>query len=119
MKSIVLNEIMKTLNYTDQRSARRWCRGNSVTLIKQGKTEFAIESNFREAIERPFIAKLKKLHGDGWEMVYNLYKDGNIPALDTLQKAVSVGHKVFKPIKKKENLFTKKLDAVLKGEKAA
>ena len=119
MNNIVLNEIMKTLNYTDQRSARRWCRENSVTLIKQGKTEFAIESNFQEAIERPFIAKLKKQHGDSWKMVYNLYKEGNIPALDTLQKATSVGHKVFKPIRKKENLFTEKLDAALRGKKAA
>ncbi len=110
---------MKSLNYTDLRSVRRWCNQNHVLLLKQGRTEFAIESNFREAFERPFIAKLKKQHGDAWEIVYNMYKDGNIPALDTLQKASSVGHKVYKPIRKKNNLFKDKLEAALKGNKAA
>ncbi len=119
MKNISIEEILKQLSYSDLRSGRRWCRENDVLLIKQGKQEFALETNFQEAFERPFITKLKKQHGDGWKMVYNLYKEGNIPALDTLQKISTVGHKVFRSAKRKSNLFKEKLDMALKGKKVA
>jgi hypothetical protein len=119
MKNISLDEILKQLNYSDLRSGRRWCRDNDVLLMKQGKQEFALETNFQEAFERPFITKLKRQHGDEWKMVYNLYKEGNIPALNTLQKATSLGQKAYRPKNRKTNLFKEKLDAALKGKKAA
>lgn len=119
MRNISLQEILKQLNYSDLRSGRRWCRENNVLLMKQGKLEFAFESEFQEAIERPFITKLKRQHGESWKMVYALYKEGNIPALNTLQTVASVGLKAYKPINRKNNLFREKLDAALKGKTAA
>ncbi len=77
---------MELLGYSDLRAVRKWCEQNNVLIIKQGKCEFVIEVNFNEAYEKPFINTLKKKFGDEWETVYRLYKDGNIPALNTLKE---------------------------------
>jgi hypothetical protein len=79
METKSIEEIKTILGYSDLRTVRKWCIDNNVLIIKQGKTEFVFETNFRLALELPFINKLKKKFGDDWESVYNLYKDGTIP----------------------------------------
>ncbi len=73
--------------------------------------EFVIESDFMLTYELPFINKLKRKFGDKWEMVYNLHKDGNVPALNNLSKAMSSPI----PIYKKESESKKSLIQKLKN----
>ena len=66
-------------------------------LFNHGKFEFAIEANFKEVFEKPFIEKLKKKFGKDWESVYNLYSSGNIPALNLLNQNNVVIGKSYQP----------------------
>ncbi|MES2566983.1 MAG: hypothetical protein V4565_08965 [Bacteroidota bacterium] len=94
----------KELGYKDIRAVRQWCRKNNILVIKTGRIEFVLESAFKEAFERPFIEKLRKDFGNDWEAAYNVYADGNIPALNTLQKIPEVKFKTFvakDPLKEK------------------
>jgi hypothetical protein len=120
MKTLTLNELLKPLRYTDERAARDWCIQNKVLITKIGKFEVVFEAEFQLEYERPYINKLKNKFGDGWEQVYNLYKDGNIPALYTLSDLTSKSVSIFKSNSNIENKFIKKLeDYELKKKNAA
>lgn len=108
MNSLSIEVLLDHLNYTDLRAVRKWCKENDVQIIKQGKFEFVFESNFREAYEKPFVNRLQRKYGDGWESVYQLYKEGNIPALNTLHQIPEVTKKTYRQQKIKENSFTEK-----------
>ena len=97
MKKIDIEELKEMLYYDDLRAVRSWCEKNDVLIIKQGKAEFVIESNFEEVYEKPFINKLKNKFGKDWEAVYRLYKDGNVPALNVLQEANPKNHQTYQP----------------------
>lgn len=96
MDILSIEELFEPLGLTDIRSVRAWCDKNDVLTIKQAKNEFVIKSDFKLAFELPFINKLKRKFGDDWEQVYNLYKDGNIPALNTLSQSTTTPTPIYK-----------------------
>ncbi|MES2592181.1 MAG: hypothetical protein V4608_09875 [Bacteroidota bacterium] len=118
MNKITVDELREKLNYNDTRAIRSWCKRNNVLVIKHGKMEFVIESNFEEAYEKPFINKLKGQFGSEWESVYRLYKEGNVPALNMLQEAPSVTYKAYKSNSTTKSRFQEKLDAYKKNSAA-
>ena len=118
MKTIDITELKEKLDYLDLRAVRNWCKRNDVLIIKQGKMEFVIESNFEEVYEKPFINKLKRQFGDDWVSTYRLYKEGNITALNILQTVPNVQYKIYRPTGKTKNKFQEKLDAYKKGSVA-
>ncbi len=96
MKHLLLKELLEQLGYRDIRSVRKWCAKNGVFIVRQGKDEFVIESDFNKAFEIPFINNLKKNYGKDWEEVYRLHQEGNVIGLTALQTSVPVYRKTFK-----------------------
>lgn len=119
MKTIAIEKLNDYLNYSDLRAVRNWCSKNDVLIIRQGKCEFVIESNFKEAYELPFISKLKKKFGKDWESVYLLYFEGNIPALHLINQLSSSQMPVYKKYKPEENEFVIKLKEYERKKKNA
>ena len=97
MRRIGLSELFAYLGYTDIRTVRKWCNNNNVAIIRQGKSEFVYEANFRQVFDRPLINKLREQHGDNWQEVYQLYLDGNIPALTAINSRSKYQDKSYKP----------------------
>ena len=97
MNKLNLKDLMLELSYKDLRAVRNWCKKNGVLIIITGKAEFVFEANYREAIEKTFINKLKAEFGKGWESAYQLYANGNIAALITLQTLPEITLKTYKP----------------------
>ena len=58
MNRLLLKELLEKLGYLDLRSVRKWCAKNGVFVFRQGKEEFVIESEFKKAVEIPFINNL-------------------------------------------------------------
>jgi hypothetical protein len=58
MKTIEIKELKEKLGYLDLRAVRYWCKKNDVPIIKYGKMEFVIESDFEEAYEKSLLNKL-------------------------------------------------------------
>lgn len=108
MKIIKIEELFQFLGFTDLRAVRKWCSINEVLVVTQGKAEFVFEADFKLAYELPFINKLKRKFGDDWEQVYNLFNDGNIPALNSLSQSTSVPQ-VYMRNTRKDCQFTKKI----------
>ena len=96
MKHLLLKELLEQLGYRDIRSVRRWCAKNGVFIVRQGKDEFVIESDFKKAFEIPFINNLKKQYGKDWEEVYRLHQEGNVLGLSALQSTAPTLRKSFK-----------------------
>lgn len=96
MKHLHLKELLEQLGYRDIRSVRKWCARHGVFIVRQGKDEFVIESDFKKAIEIPFINNLKKQYGKDWEEVYRLHQEGNVLGLTALQTSAPVFRKTFK-----------------------
>jgi hypothetical protein len=118
MKTIEIEQIRKMLQYSDLRGVRTWCEKNDVLIVKQGKMEFVFEPNFAEAYEKPLINKLKAKFGKDWESVYLLYKDGNVPALITLQDVPEVKYKAYKSENKVFNKYNEKYKSLAKRSAA-
>jgi len=55
MKRLLLKELLEQLGYVDVRSVRKWCAKNGVFVFRQGKEEFVVKSEFKKAVEIPFI----------------------------------------------------------------
>lgn len=106
----MIEKLLELLDYNDLRSVRKWCIEKNVIIITQGKIEFVFETEFILAYEKPFIEKLKRIYGTGWEKVYYLFKDGNIPALNILSDTTNKPINVYKPKTNNESKFLKKLE---------
>lgn len=119
MKTLLIYELQILLGYSDNRSVRDWCIQENVLIVKRGKNEMVFECEFKLAYELPFINKLKNKFGDGWDQVYNLYKDGNIPALHVLNDVSSKPVSFYKPNSERENKYSKKLDEYERKKKNA
>lgn len=119
MKVIHIEELLEILGYTDVKAVRNWCSRNDVLIMKPGKIEYVYETEFILAYEMPFINKLKNKFGDDWEQVYNLYKDGNIPALNMLNNSVLTASQLNKTKTTKDCPFTKKIKEYEKNKKNA
>lgn len=109
MKKLTIEELLEPLGFSDPRSVRTWCSNNDVLVVNQGKNEFVFEADFKLAYELPLINKLKKKFGHDWEQVYQLYSEGNIPALNILNEAISVPVQLYKKKPMKDCPFTKKI----------
>lgn len=96
MKRLLLKELLAQLGYKDVRSVRKWCNKNAVFIIRHGKDEFVVESDFKKAFEIPFINNLKKQFGNNWEEVYRLHAEGDVLGLTALQTATPTPRKSFK-----------------------
>ncbi|MCW3085085.1 MAG: hypothetical protein JWP12_2451 [Bacteroidetes bacterium] len=118
MNTLSLNKLLDYLDYSDLRAVRKWCNKNDVFIIKHGKNEFVFETDFKIVWERPFINKLKATFGDDWKSVYQLHKDGNIPALDILHNIPDVKYKTYKPAAKGSENYKKKLEEYAKNKAA-
>jgi hypothetical protein len=119
MKTLTLTELLEPLRYSDIRTVRDWCIKNKVLVTKIGKCEVVLEIEFKLAYELPYINKLKNKFGDGWEQVYNLYRDGNIPALYMLNDVTSTPVPIYKSTSNKESKFIKKLEEYEQRKKNA
>jgi hypothetical protein len=108
MEILTIEELLEPLGLTDLRAVRAWCDKNDVLIIKQAKIEFVVEAEFTLAYELPFINKLKRKFGDNWEQVYNLYKEGNVPALNTLSQSTTTPQ-LFVSSNEKDCHFTQKI----------
>ncbi|OFY97878.1 MAG: hypothetical protein A3K10_15290 [Bacteroidetes bacterium RIFCSPLOWO2_12_FULL_31_6] len=118
MKTILIKNLLEPLNYKDLKAVRSWCTDHDVLIIKQGKNEFVIESEFESVFEKPFVDKLKRKFGGGWEDAYRLYKDGNIPALNMINSLSSNPMPIYNK-KNNENPFVIKIKEYEKKKNAA
>lgn len=109
MKVIHIEELFELLGYRDIESIRKWCVNNDVLITKTGKVEFVYETEFQLVYEKPFIDKLKRKFGAEWEQVYNLYKEGNITALNTLSGSTSKPTLLYRKESDSKNKFLEKL----------
>ena len=96
MKHLQLKELLEPLAYRDIRSVKNWCSKNGVFIVRQGKDEFVMESDFKKAFEIPFINNLKSKYGKDWEEVYRLHQEGNVLGLTALQTSAPALRKTFK-----------------------
>ncbi|MBV6484356.1 MAG: hypothetical protein KFKLKKLM_00853 [Flavobacteriales bacterium] len=118
MKTIPIDELLEYLNYRDLKAVRNWCFDNDVLIIKQGKFEFVIEAEFELVYEKPFVEKLKRKFGAGWEDAYHLFKDGNIPALNMANSNSSKPMPIYNK-NNKPNQFELKIKEYEKKKNAA
>lgn len=97
MNVISLSEIQEYLNYSDEemKATKKWCNDNNVFIFKHGKCWYAYELEFKSAFEKPLIEHLKRKNGADWKRDYEVYSNGNIPALNTLNNLIESNKKAY------------------------
>jgi hypothetical protein len=97
MKILSLKQVGEILGYNDLRSVRKWCKSNSLFIIKQGKSEVVPEAGFREAFDKPLITDLQKRFGSEWQTIYHSFLNGEIPNVTELKVIHSREKQSYKP----------------------
>ena len=70
-----LPEVAAILGYKDLRTAKKWCKTNSVCVYSDSglKGSFVIEAEFQQARLKILIAYLRKEHGQNWIDAFKSY----------------------------------------------
>ena len=70
-----LPEIASILGFKDLRTAKKWCKTNSVCVYSDSgfKRSYVIEAEFQQARLKVLIAYLRKEHGQNWIEAFKSY----------------------------------------------
>ena len=90
-----LNQILKPINRKDIRAAIKWCEKNGVEIFHD---EFVIKSDFDLAYDLPLITKLKKEHGDEWQVMYQAYKNDTVYKMLDLDSTAKKNNSNYTPM---------------------
>jgi hypothetical protein len=72
-----IKEVMDFLGVSDERTALKWCKLNSVYVFKIGKVKYVNRIEFELRIEQPFIQHLQEKFPESWKEMYLAYKGGD------------------------------------------
>lgn len=80
VKRLYLTDIVKNklINRSDIRSIRKWCRKNSINIVKDLSGEYVFEQDFDLAYNTPLITSLRQKYGTEWQSVYPYYINGEL-----------------------------------------
>lgn len=78
---IQIGHLMAVLDFTDIRTAIKWCKSKSIYVFKLGKLMYVNLMDFELVIERPFIESLKIKYPLNWKEIYDAYKKGDYQLL--------------------------------------
>lgn len=87
LEILYVKELTGLLGLKDQRSAKRWCEFNNVSIIKNpgSRALYVMRSDYDVARSKAFIKLLKTRHGKDWHTAYQAHVDFNIELLLALQ----------------------------------
>ncbi len=84
--TIYVKDLAHLLGVTDLRTAKRWCRLNSVAILtdRGRRVSYVVRSEYEAARLSAFIKLLKNRHGKDWFIAFHAHVDFNIELLSTM-----------------------------------
>lgn len=107
LSRIYLKDILKRINKKDLRSVNTWCKKNKVEIFQDHSGRFVIEAEFKQAYNRPIIARYKQKYGENWVQVYELAKENKLYLADENNERISTSRR-YTPKSKASSNFLKK-----------
>ena len=81
-----MDEAKTKLKMKSTDAAAKWCWANKVEIHKISKRNVVVEYEFRLAIEKPIVDRLKERHGEKWREYYDAYDSENLLNFYALEK---------------------------------
>ena len=108
---------MLALHKKDIRAVLRWCRKQSLLVLKFGRERYVMLIDFELAVDRPFIDSLKIKYPKNWQELYSAYKQRDLIKITESMAGEGVPVKtVFTPPGSKGKRFAEKIKNKMQGK---